>query len=373
MRVLVLGGTGAIGKALIDILKEKNIEIYVTSRRNILSSKNIKYIQGNAHDVEFLKKLLDNNKYDAIVDFMVYEYYEFEKKVELFLSHTNQYVFISSARVYSNEDEYIKEETIRLLDSNVDENYLLKNEYALEKAKEENLLLNSSQKNWTIIRPYITYNDNRLQLGIYEKEQWLYRVLKGKKVAIPNQLLQHYTTLTYGGDVSTYISKLLFNPKALGEIFQIADNNIHTTWEDIYNIYHDVLQDNGIKFEITLMPTKYDKILPINIYQLYYDRYYDRIFNSNKLENLLDEKIEYAKVDEMLKICIEKCLKNINLSEIVLNSYFTGIMDKITKDYTSLNEFKGVKEKLKYIFARYTLFYELKKSVKNKQIKKYSK
>ena len=46
-------------------------------------------------------------------------------------------------------------------------------EYAIAKAKMENLLKKPSKKNWTIIRPYITFNDNRLQLGTLEKEMWL--------------------------------------------------------------------------------------------------------------------------------------------------------------------------------------------------------
>lgn len=48
-------------------------------------------------------------------------------------------------------------------------------EYAITKAHQENLLINSKNKNWTIIRPYITYSEQRLQLGTFEKEDWLYR------------------------------------------------------------------------------------------------------------------------------------------------------------------------------------------------------
>ena len=42
---------------------------------------------------------------------------------------------------------------------------------ALQKAREENLLLKSDSRNWTIIRPYITYYDERLQLGVFEKKR----------------------------------------------------------------------------------------------------------------------------------------------------------------------------------------------------------
>ena len=52
----------------------------------------------------------------------------------------------------------------------------------LTKALQENLLRASGYKNWTIVRPYITFSDIRLQLGVYEKEQWLYRALQGRAI-----------------------------------------------------------------------------------------------------------------------------------------------------------------------------------------------
>lgn len=51
-----------------------------------------------------------------------------------------------------------------------DEDYIKTDEYALQKARQENILLGSKYKNWTIIRPYITYNKERLQLGVLEKK-----------------------------------------------------------------------------------------------------------------------------------------------------------------------------------------------------------
>ena len=51
----------------------------------------------------------------------------------------------------------------------------------LPKHVQENILRNSGD-NWTIIRPYMSYSPNRLDLGYYAKELWLYRVLKGRTI-----------------------------------------------------------------------------------------------------------------------------------------------------------------------------------------------
>lgn len=54
MKILILGGTGAMGTYLVQILKQKNCELYVTSR-TFHESKEINYILGDAKNDVFLK------------------------------------------------------------------------------------------------------------------------------------------------------------------------------------------------------------------------------------------------------------------------------------------------------------------------------
>ena len=163
MIILVLGGTGAMGSPLVKMLSHSNV-VYVTSRKQHLSTSNVKYIQGDAKNIEFLTRVLQERKYDAIVDFMVHGIEAFREISPIMLDNTKQYVFISSARVYAQSEEPITENTPRLLDVSTDQQYLQTNEYALAKAREENVLLESNRNNYTIVRPSITYNTYRLQL-----------------------------------------------------------------------------------------------------------------------------------------------------------------------------------------------------------------
>ena len=71
MNVLVLGGTGAMGIHLVELLAEKRIETVVTTRKSKSPSGTVQYIQVNAQDLSALQPLL-NQHWDAIVDFMVY-------------------------------------------------------------------------------------------------------------------------------------------------------------------------------------------------------------------------------------------------------------------------------------------------------------
>ena len=239
MKILVLGGTGAMGVDLVKILGEHGEEVIVTSRTDRKSTfNNVKYVKGNAHDVAFLKSLL-TKKYDAIVDFMVYTTEEFNARRNLLLSATEQYLFLSSSRVYADSKTPITEDSPRLLDTTTDIEYLKTDEYALTKARQENLLRESGKINWTIIRPYITYSNQRLQLGVYEKELWLYRALQGMTIVFPKIIAEKYTTMTLGEDVARGISMLIGNKKAIGQVFHITTNEA-IKWSDVLLLYKKV-------------------------------------------------------------------------------------------------------------------------------------
>ena len=77
MEILVLGGTGAMGAPVVQILADQNNHVVVTTRQNKKShNKNIQFVQGDAHDLNFVMGLLDK-PYDAVIDFMIYTPDEF--------------------------------------------------------------------------------------------------------------------------------------------------------------------------------------------------------------------------------------------------------------------------------------------------------
>ena len=104
MKVLLLGGTGVIGHYLSQRFREEDAQVYVTSRSHHDDWSNTHYIKGNAKENVFLANVCKMQTWDTIVDFMSYKTEEFAARVDLLLSSTRQYVFISSARVYGNEE-----------------------------------------------------------------------------------------------------------------------------------------------------------------------------------------------------------------------------------------------------------------------------
>lgn len=275
-RILLLGGTGAIGTYLREILSAKGNEVIVTSRSDQPPSAGVEFVKGDAKDVHFLTTVLDRVRPDAIVDFMIYSTNEFKMRRDLLLSKTRHYLFLSSYRVF-NEDEIITEKSPRLLDSSTDSEYLKTDEYALCKARAENLLREASDSNWTIIRPGITYSKRRFQLGCLEANTLCYRSFQGLPVAMPREMRKKQTTMTWGHDVALMIACLVLNPKAYGEDFNCASAE-HHSWDEICGLYERLI---GTKVRDCTVED-YIRIVG-NSAQVRYDRMFNRILDNRKV------------------------------------------------------------------------------------------
>lgn len=348
MNILILGGTGTMGVALSKLLLNEGHNVYVTSRSNYNNKKSLFFLQGNAKDISFLNTILPLKKWDSILDFMMYSTKEFAERYHMLLDATDQYIFMSSARVYSNVDDLQTEETPRLLDVIKDETYLATDEYALYKAREENLLFQSERKNYTIIRPGITYGNYRLQLGVLEKEEWLNRALCAKPILISSCIINKYTTMTFNEDSALCIFKIIGNKKAFGEVYNITtDKSIK--WIDVLNIYLDTIEEcTGKRSDVIITN---DLVAEKNHgYQVTYDRIYNRKFDNKKIKDLMGNEFNFSAVEDKIPVCI----KNFIQVPIFFNlrPVDEAIKDRYTNSYTKLLNFSGIRSKIKYLLYR---------------------
>ena len=350
MNILVLGGTGTMGQPLVSLLASTN-DVYVTTRQDVVSSEKITYIKGNAKDIAFLTSTLQTRHWDAIVDFMVWTS-DFPTVLPLMLDNTDQYVFISSARVYAQSDEPITEDTPRLLDVSTDKAYLATNEYALAKAREEDMLFQSGRSNFTIVRPTITYNTQRLQLGVFEKEMWLYRALHGRSIVFSEDIADKVTTMTHGNDVATGIASLIGQKDALGEVFHITCPK-SLLWREVFDIYLSVLEKRlGHRPRVVMTKKSTNLQFKERIYQVIYCRYFNRTFDNSKIAHYCDVE-SFTSPQVGLTQCLEQLLKNPVFKKI---DWFTeAVNDRASKERTPLSEIPTTTDKVYYIIYRYNL------------------
>ena len=359
MNVLIFGGTGAMGIHLVSNLALKGVNCVVTSRRHQINRENIDYVVGDAHNKDFIKSLFVNHKFDAIVDFMKYSTRDFEDRLNLLLSNTKQYIYLSSSRVYAESQEALTENSPLLLDVCQDKEYLQTDEYALAKARQERILRKSGKNNWSIIRPYITFSEQRLQLTALEKEAWLYRALKGRTIVLSKDLLERTTTLTYGYDVANSIASIIGKESAYGEIFHIT-NNINYKWQDILSVYFKIIEKHiGVSPQVKVLET-WEPFMGGNKYQVKWDRSYDRKFDNKKINEYIDTS---SFKDTLLAVsdCLESFIQDPQFKRI--NWRNEALKDKITGEWTNIMEISGLRNKLIYFFIRLGL-HKLKRNIR---------
>ena len=282
-KVLVIGATGAMGRYIVPELVNLNYDVTgVGLDETAPWSVKASYVQGNAFDKEFLEDLL-KERFDGIINFMVYGKHDFCDYYKLFLENTKHYIFISTCRVYDDKEQPIKETSPRLLDSSDDEVLKASHDYCIHKAQDEDLLAASPYDNWTVVRPATTFSTMRLQLVTLEFKNAVARALMGKKVILPIQAKDKPATLSWGGDVAKMIALILFKDEAKREIYNVCSSE-HRTWEEIAEYYRELV---GLE-AVWVDKEDYLKILSpegmINVrWQLEYARLFRRITDNSKV------------------------------------------------------------------------------------------
>lgn len=283
-KVLVLGATGAMGRYLVPALSENGYSIDAISLDEAPDSiDNVTYYKLNAKDDAVLEKILNNKKYDVIVDFMLYFETEFSKRYEMLLRNTKHYIFLSSYRVYADLERPIKETSPRLLEVSDDIEFLghRDTEYALYKAREEDILRNSPYINWTILRPSMVYSTYRYQLVGLEAPTFVPRAQKGKTIVLPENAMGLHAGLTWSGDVAKMILGLLLNENTFGETYTVASGET-IIWGEAAEVYKKILNADIM----TVSKEEYAKIFgPFRSewYKHLYDRFYDRLIDNSKI------------------------------------------------------------------------------------------
>lgn len=269
-----------MGVYLAPELVRRGFSVDITSRsKRISDNTSINYIQGDALSEDFLLSNIKDANYDLIVDFMLYSTEDFRKRHELILDFCRHYIYLSSYRVFEDVG-VITEKSPRLLDVSQDEAFLRTNDYALEKARQENILRSGSKRNWTIVRPSITYSKDRFQLGTLEADTVIWRSLNDKPVILPKDMLEKQTTMTWAGDVAKMIAKLALNRKSYGEDYNVVTAE-HHAWREVADIYSDAI---GLRY-VPVATEDYVNALGGGYveYQLKYDRMFDRIMDNTKI------------------------------------------------------------------------------------------
>lgn len=296
-KVLLIAGGGTLGMyvAQEQLAMGNQVDI-ICLEDHVSDNENLRFFKNYA-TVEYLQELFSENHYDGIVNFLHYKTLEEYKPFHALLSkNTEHLIFLSSYRVYANEQNPITEEAPQLIDVMKDNTVFQETEqYAIPKSQAERFLRQGDHPtNWTIVRPVISFSQLRMDMGMASGHVVIKAAKKGTAVRLPAAMKDLTAGLDWAGNSGKLIAHLLFKEQAKGQAYTISTAQ-NLTWGQVADIYTEVL---GVAFDWI------DLEFPENMWVWHFDRAFDRkIDNSKVLAATGLTKEDFKSIRE--GICIE--------------------------------------------------------------------
>jgi nucleoside-diphosphate-sugar epimerase len=231
MRVLFIGGTGNISTACARLALAEDMDLYILSRGFHANPEleDATFINVDINKLPLVKKALNGEVFDVVVNFIAYTPAEIERDIQLFSGKCGQYIFISSASAYQKPlSHHLITESTPLANPYWD--------YSRDKiACEERLMKAYREKGFpvTIVRPSHTYETViPAAIGSWEDFTLIERMRQGKEIIIHGDGTSLWT-MTHSRDFARGFVGLLGNLQALGHSFHITSDEV-LTWNQIY-------------------------------------------------------------------------------------------------------------------------------------------
>jgi nucleoside-diphosphate-sugar epimerase len=236
MKALFIGGTGTISTSVVARAQQKGWEITLLNRGTKPAPAGVQHIVADIHDEEATAKLLADQCFDVVAQFIGFTAADVMRDIRLFSGKTAQYIYISSASAYQKP----------LADAHITESTPLRNpywEYSRHKIAAEEVLTEAYRTEGfpvTIVRPSHTYDGSKPPVAVHgAKGSWqiVKRIMEGKPVIIPGDGTSLWT-LTHSKDFAKGFVGLMGNPHTIGDAFHITTDE-RMTWNQIYQAIAD--------------------------------------------------------------------------------------------------------------------------------------
>lgn len=307
--VLLIAGGGTLGSYTAKELLEMGAWVDVICPEDKQScNQRLSYIK-DYFSFELAEKLFAKKHYDAIVNFIHYSNVEeYKTTYDFLIKNTNHLIFLSSYRVYANEQHPITESAPRVHEVFLDEKFLNGDGYGVRKARCEDFLFNERKGDrWTIVRPVISFSQNRLDIVMNSGEEVIAIARSGKPLYLPESVKNFTAGLDWAGNSGKLIARLVLNDNAIGQAFTVSSAQ-NLTWGEVADEYRDKM---GLKIEWVSDEeylSKNPQILSTDwrSFAWYYDRKFSRdIDNAKILKVTALNKSDFTPIGKGLEIELE--------------------------------------------------------------------
>lgn len=341
-KILLLGGTGTLSSAVLNQALTKGYSVTIMNRgsnnRNLPSC--VKVVLCDFKNTTRLNDLFANCYYDVIVDFLSRIPADIKNVYSVFGDKCQQYIFISSSCVYCRNNSHIP-----IIETTEKPNKRWS--YNVEKFECEEALKNLSEKAksyYTIVRPYITYNEERIPVGISPAYKFhstiIERIKSGKPWFVWDEGTS-ITTLTYSEDFAFGVVGLFLNDMAKNEDFHITGDYTYSQLEVTRLLFKKLNIPEKI---VSIRSEKIVKTLPEYDGLLFGDRVSDAIFDNSKIKKAVPGLVFKTSLEDGLTKIIDYWNNHMPLYDY----RFEGRIDRMLS-------FQGIK-------TSYVHYYKAKKS-----------
>jgi nucleoside-diphosphate-sugar epimerase len=228
MKICVIGGTGNISSAFIQLLLEKGHEV-TCYNRGISSSvlPGAKLIKGDRNNRAEFERVIQEQKFDAAIDMICFNKEDAASSVRAFRG-VQQFVFTSTVCVYGLQYDWLP----------VTEDHPLRpvTAYGKEKAEGEKVFLEAYYKDnfpVTIIRPSTTFGP--IQGAIRQigwDYTWIDRIRKGKSIVVCGDGLALHQFL-HVDDAAICFANVIGKKNCIGQVYNMTKRGF-TSWRDYH-------------------------------------------------------------------------------------------------------------------------------------------
>lgn len=215
-KILILGGTGFVGRILTENLIKQGVEpvLFNRGKRSPGIFPELRHIKGDRlNKVDF--KQVSSESWDTVIDFSCMYPMNLDDITDNLKGLAARYIFISTASVYPMYDpdywqEPVKEDA-ETLPCSYDQkiNPDVNSTYGEKKAECERILLNKEWLDSIIFRPGLIYGRYDYTDRFY---YWLYKVYNNSRVILPDGGKESFTA-TFSEDFAELIRAAIYSDK----------------------------------------------------------------------------------------------------------------------------------------------------------------
>ena len=286
MNVLILGGTGVISRAIVDLLleKEHTVTIFNRGNRTLSFSGSVRHITGDREDRADFESRMRQESFDAVIDMICFNEADARSTVAAFKDNTDQIVICSSVAAYRRHCNSVP--TVESAESLCDDPTFT---YAFDKAQVERYLeeeVRSQQLPITIIRPSLTYGPGAANIGVLRQNFGIVDRIRKQKPLVMFGDGSTPWSFTFASDLAKAFVGVLGNSQSHGQAYHACSEQ-RCRWEDLYLEFGKVV---GMEPHIVHIPSELLCAANPDLFShLYFEKTFPGLFDNSKIRGAVPD------------------------------------------------------------------------------------